>query len=154
VLAWIVGLIIFFPVLYLVLTGFKTETAAVDLPPKLQFLPTLENYREIFRVNFLPFFRNSIIAALVSTAIVMILGTPAAYALAIHPVKKSKDVLFFLISTKFLPPAGAIVPLYIIFKNAHLLGTIYGLIILYTAMNLPLAFWMLRSFLEETPRDV
>jgi sorbitol/mannitol transport system permease protein len=154
VVAWVVGLIAFFPVLYLVLTGFKTETAAVELPPKLIFSPTLENYRAIFRIDFLPFFRNSLIASLVSTALVMVMAIPASYVLALHPPKKSKDILFFFISTKFLPPAGAIVPLYIIFKDANLLGTVHGLIILYTAMNLPIAIWMLRSFFEEIPRDV
>lgn len=154
VLAWVVALVSFFPVLYLVLTGFKTETAAVDLPPKLLFAPTLENYRAVFAVNFLPFFRNSIIASVLSTTLVILLGFPAAYGLALHPPKKAKDALFFFISTKFLPPAGVIVPLYIIFKNASLLGTVHGLIILYTAMNLPIAIWMLRSFLEEIPRDI
>ena len=154
VIAWIVALVAFFPVLYMVLTGFKTETAAVDLPPKLIFAPTLENYRSIFRIDFLPFFRNSLVASLASTALVMLLGIPASYALALHPPKKAKDVLFFFISTKFLPPAGVIVPLYIIFRDANLLGTVQGLIILYTAMNLPIAIWMMRSFFEEIPRDV
>ena len=154
VVAWIVGLIVFFPVLYMVLTGFKTEAAAVDLPPRLFFAPTFENYEAIFRIDFRPFFVNSLIAAIGSTAIVMLLGVPAAYALALRPPKKWRDVLFFFISTKFLPPAGVIVPLYIIFRQASLLGTVQGLIILYTAMNLPIAIWMLRSFLEEIPRDV
>ena len=61
--AWIVALIAFFPVLYMFLTGFKTETAAVDLPPKLIFRPTLENYEAIFTINFFPFFRNSLVAS-------------------------------------------------------------------------------------------
>lgn len=152
--AWVVALIAFFPVLYMVVTGFKTETAAVELPPRLFFTPTLENYRAIFAIDFLPFFRNSIIASMVSTAFVILLGFPAAYGLALHPPKKAKDALFFFISTKFLPPAGVVVPLYIIYKDANLLGTVQGLIILYTAMNLPIAIWMLRSFFEEIPRDV
>jgi sorbitol/mannitol transport system permease protein len=154
VVAWIVALIAFFPVLYMVLTGFKTETAAVELPPKLIFQPTFENYSEIFRVNFWPFFQNSIIASLVSTFFVMLLGVPAAYAVVFHPPKRSKDVLFFFISTKFLPPAGVIVPLYIIFRDASLLGTVQGLIILYTSMNLPIAIWMMRSFFEEIPQEI
>lgn len=154
VVAWIVGLVTFFPVLYMFLTGFKTEAAAVDLPPKLVFWPTLENYREVFSINFSPFFVNSAIASLVSTALVMLLGVPAAYALALHPPEKWRDILFFFISTKFLPPAGVIVPLYIIYRDLDLLGTMRGLIILYTAMNLPIAIWMMRSFFEEIPRDV
>src|SRR5215210_7755946 len=76
--AWVVGLIAFFPVLYMFLNGFKTETAAVDLPPKLVFMPTLENYRDVFGINFVPFFRNSLFASLVSTPIVMLLAIPSA----------------------------------------------------------------------------
>jgi sorbitol/mannitol transport system permease protein len=76
----VVGLLVFFPVLYMFLTGFKTETAAVDLPPKLIFAPTLENYRAVFEINFLPFFRNSMLTSLVSTLFVMLLAIPCAYA--------------------------------------------------------------------------
>jgi sorbitol/mannitol transport system permease protein len=160
----VVGLLVFFPVLYMFLTGFKTETAAVDLPPKLIFMPTLENYRAVFGINFLPFFRNSMITSLVSTLFVMILAIPCAYALALRRPKKWKDVLFFFISTRFLPPAGVVVPLYVIYsengdpnlgaRGLGLLGTMQGLIILYIAMNLSIAVWMLRSFFEEVPRDV
>jgi sorbitol/mannitol transport system permease protein len=162
--AWIVGLVAFFPVLYMFLTGFKTEIAAVELPPKLIFWPTLENYEAVFGINFLPYFRNSIITSLVSTIFVMLLAIPCAYALALYRPKKWKDVLFFFISTRFLPAAGVIVPLYIIFSptgdpalpfgGLGLLGTLQGLVILYTAMNLPIAVWMMRSFFEEIPRDV
>jgi sorbitol/mannitol transport system permease protein len=154
VVAWVVALVAFFPVLNMVLTGFKSEPNAVSLPPQLIFRPTLENYEAIFKFNFLPFFANSTIAALVSTTLVMILAVPAAYALALRPTRRSRDILFFFISTRFLPPAGVIVPLFIIFREAQLLGTIRGLIILYTAMNLPIAVWMLRSFFEEVPREI
>lgn len=162
--AWIVGLVAFFPVLYMFLTGFKTENAAVELPPKLIFWPTLENYEAVFGINFLPFFRNSIVTSLVSTFFVMLLAIPCAYGLALYRPKKWKDILFFFISTRFLPVAGVIVPLYVIFspngdpllggRGLNLLGTLPGLILLYTAMNLPIAVWMLRSFFEEVPRDV
>ncbi|MCC6314852.1 MAG: carbohydrate ABC transporter permease [Thermomicrobiales bacterium] len=148
----------------MVLTGFKTENAAVELPPKLIFMPTLENYRSIFSINFWPFFQNSLIVSLVSTAIVMVLAIPCAYAMAIERPPGWKNVLFFFISTRFLPPAGIIVPLYILFSptgdpelpfgGLNLLNTPQGLIILYVAMNLPIAIWMLRSFFEEVPRDV
>jgi sorbitol/mannitol transport system permease protein len=165
VLAWAVALLAFFPVLYMLLTGFKTEAAAVELPPKLVFLPTLENYRAVFSINFAPFFVNSIVASLGSTLFVMVLAVPCAYALAIHRPKSWKNVLFFFISTRFMPPAGIIVPIYILFSRdgdpwlldgfgLDLLGSMRGLIILYVAMNLPIAVWMLRSFFEEIPRDV
>lgn len=154
IVAWAVGLLVFFPVLYIVLTGFKTEATAISLPPKLIFQPTFEQYEEIWSRGFFPFFRNSIIASLISTAIVLVLAVPAAYALALRPMKRWRDVLFFFISTKFMPPAGIIVPIYIIFRDAHLLNTLRGLIIVYVAMNMPIAIWMLRSFFEEVPKAV
>src|SRR4051794_18345129 len=110
VIAWVIGLLVFFPVLYIVLTGLKTEATAITLPPKLIFHPTLEQSREIRSRGFYPFFRNSVITSLVSTAIVIVMAVPAAYALALRPMKKWKDVLFFFISTRFMPPAGIIVP--------------------------------------------
>jgi sorbitol/mannitol transport system permease protein len=154
IVAWVIALLVFFPVLYIVLTGFKSEATAITLPPKFLFHPTLDQYREIRSLGFFPFFRNSMIASLVSTAIVMVLAVPAAYALALRPMKKWKDVLFFFISTKFLPPAGIIVPLYVIFRDLSLLNTLQGLIIIYVAMNLPIAIWMLRSFFEEVPQAI
>lgn len=153
-IAWVIALLVFFPVLYIVLTGFKTEATAITLPPRFFFHPTLDQYREIRSLGFFPFFRNSIIASLVSTVIVMVLAVPAAYALALRPMKRWKDVLFFFISTKFLPPAGIIVPLYVIFRDLSLLNTLQGLIIIYVAMNLPIAIWMLRSFFEEVPQAI
>jgi sorbitol/mannitol transport system permease protein len=154
IVAWVVGLLVFFPVLYIVLTGFKSEATAITLPPKLIFHPTLDQYREIKSRGFYPFFRNSIVASLLSTAIVLLLAVPAAYALALRPMKKWKDLLFFFISTKFMPPAGIVVPIYIIFKNINLLNSIQGLIIIYVSMNLPIAIWMLRSFFEEVPQAI
>jgi sorbitol/mannitol transport system permease protein len=154
IVAWVVGLLFFFPVVLIVLTGFKSEATAITLPPRFIFEPTLDQYQEIRDRGFFPFFRNSIIASLVSTAIVMVLAVPAAYALALRPMKKWKDVLFFFISTKFLPPAGIIVPLYIIYRDLNLLNTLQGLVIIYVAMNLPIAIWMLRSFFEEVPQAI
>jgi sorbitol/mannitol transport system permease protein len=154
ILAWVVGLVVFFPVLYTVLTGFKSEADAISLPPKLIFTPTFEQYREISDLGFVPFFRNSFITVAVSTALVLILAVPTAYALALRPIKKWRDVLFFFISTKFMPPAGIIIALYIIYRDLELLNTRIGLIIVFTAINLPIAIWMLRSFFEEVPRDV
>jgi sorbitol/mannitol transport system permease protein len=154
ILAWAIALLAFFPVFYIVVTGFKSEASAITLPPKFIFHPTLDQYREIRSSGFFPFFRNSLAASLISTLIVMILAVPAAYALALRPMKKWKDVLFFFISTKFLPPAGIIVPLYVIFRDLKLLNTVQGLVIIYVAMNLPIAIWMLRSFFEEVPQAI
>ena len=91
---------------------------------------------------------------LVSTLIVLALAIPAAYALAVRPVKKWRDVLFFFISTKFLPVVAAILPIWILARNLDLLNTRTVLVILYTGLNLPLAVWMLRSFFQEIPREL
>ncbi len=155
---WIVALGFFFPVFWMVLNGFKEEADA-NTDPKLFFDPTLDRYREITSIGeglLTPgeAFANSAWTVLTSTVIVMILAIPAAYALSIKPVAKWRDVLFFFISTKFLPIVAAILPLWIIADYFGLLNSRLVLIILYTAMNLPLAIWMLRSFFNEVPKEL
>jgi sorbitol/mannitol transport system permease protein len=153
-LAWIVAFIFFFPVLWMVLEGLKEETQAASIPPTIFFIPTFSAYQEVLSRNFPPFFINSAIATIFSTFLVIVLGLPAAYALAIRPVKKTRDVLFFFISTRFLPFAASLVPLYILARNLQLLDNILALIIIYTTINLPLGVWLLRSFLLEIPNDL
>ena len=157
-LTWIVGLIFFFPLFWMVLNGFKEESDA-NTSPKLFFDPTLDRFSEVTEdtqglLTFTEAFSNSVWIVAISTVFVMILAIPAAYALAIRPMKLWRDVLFFFISTKFLPIVGAIMPLWIIARDLELLNTRTVLIVLYTAMNLPLAVWMLRSFFAEVPREL
>lgn len=157
-LTWIVGLIFFFPLFWLVLNGFKEEIDA-NSSPKLFFDPTLDRFSEVTEnttgvLSFTEAFSNSMWTVTISTILVIILAVPAAYSLAIRPMKKWRDVLFFFISTKFLPIVGAIMPLWIIGRDLNLLNTRTILIILYTAMNLPLAVWMLRSFFAEVPKEL
>src|ERR1700689_768544 len=153
VVAWVVGIAFFLPVLWMVLTAFKPESAAETWPPRFTFSPTLAEFRLVF-AGWGPFVTHSVIATVVSTLLVLVLGVPAAYALAIHPVKRWRDGLFFFISTKMLPIVAAIGPLYVIALKAHLLDSIWVLIILYTAMNLPLAIWMIRSFMLGVPGEL
>lgn len=157
-LTWIIGLLFFFPLFWLTLNGFKDEPVA-NGSPVLFFDPTLDRFSEVTEastglLSFTEAFWNSFWIVLISTALVMALAVPAAYALAIRPMRKWRDVLFFFISTKFLPIVGAIMPLWIIARDLDLLGTRTVLIILYTAMNLPLAVWMLRSFFAEVPKEL
>ena len=154
--AWLAGLIFFFPVLWMVLNGFKTEADA-NAAPKLFFQPTLEQYQTVTTVSegllgFREAFVNSLVIVITSTMLVIALAVPAAYTLSIRPVRKWRDVLFFFISTKFLPIVAGILPLWILARNLGLLNTRTVLIILYTAVNLPIAVWMLRSFFSEVPR--
>jgi hypothetical protein len=157
-LAWVIGLVFFFPVFWMVLNSFKSEQDA-NTAPKLFFSPTLDRYKDVTEsagglLSFGQAFTNSAVIVLVSVTIVMLLAIPAAYALAIRPVPKWRDVLFFFISTKFLPIVAAILPIWILAKNLDLLNTRLGLIILYVGINLPLAVWMLRSFFQEIPREL
>jgi len=157
-LAWVLGLVFFFPVFWMVLNSFKSEQDA-NTSPKLFFDPTFDRYRDVTRsagglLSFGEAFTNSAIVVVVSTLIVLALAIPAAYALAIRPVAKWRDVLFFFISTKFLPVVAAILPVWILARNLNLLNSRTGLIILYIGLNLPLAVWMLRSFFREIPREL
>ncbi|MBP2370083.1 carbohydrate ABC transporter permease [Pseudonocardia parietis] len=154
VLAWIVGIGFFFPVLWMVLTAFKTEADAYTDPPTLFFAPTTANFVEVFEGGVGPYLLNSLFATVVSTLLVLLLGTPAAFALSLRPVKKTQDVLFFFISTKMLPVVAAIVPIYVVVNYLGALDNIWTLIVLYTAMNLPIAVWMMRSFFLEVPREL
>src|SRR3954453_22298514 len=149
-LAWFVGLLFFFPVFWMGPNSFKSEQDA-NTSPKLFFHPTLDRYRDVTKsagglLSFSEAFTNSAVSVLVSTTVVLLLAIPAAYALAVRPIHKWRDVLFFFISTKFLPVVAAILPIWILARNLNLLNTRFVLIILYTAINLPLAVWMLRSF--------
>lgn len=157
-LTWVIGLIFFFPLFWMVLNGFKAEIDA-NSSPKLFFDPTFDRFSEVTEettglLSFSEAFANSMWIVSISTVFVILLAVPAAYALAIRPMKKWRDILFFFISTKFLPIVGAIMPLWIIARDLDLLNTRTVLIILYTAMNLPLAVWMLRSFFAEVPREL
>ena len=153
-LAWLVAIVFFFPVLWMALEGLKTEVQAASIPPTILFTPTLSAIQEVLSRDFPPYLINSASATLGSTLLVLVLGLPAAYALSIRPVKRTRDVLFFLISTRFLPFAASLVPLYILARNLHLLDNIMALVIIYTTINLPLGIWLLRSFMLELPHEL
>ncbi|MEV0948707.1 carbohydrate ABC transporter permease [Rhodococcus sp. NPDC049939] len=152
--AWIIALGFFFPVAWMVLTSFKQEGDAYTDPPKLFFAPTLDQYRGVLDSGIGTSLLNSAFATVMSTLLVLLLGVPAAFALSLRPVRRTKDALFFFISTKMLPIVAAIIPLYVIVSNIGLLDNIWVLVILYTAMNLPIAVWMMRSFFLEVPGEL
>ena len=157
VAAWVIGMLWIFPVGWTLLTSFKTEqdASAQTLNEGLSF----DRYSEVKQstegtLSLATAFTNSLVIVLVSTTIVMLLALPAAYALAIRPVPRWRDVLFFFISTKFLPIVASIFPIYVYAQRWDLIGTRTILIILYVAINLPLAIWMTRSFFIEVPREL
>ncbi|MCV7501900.1 carbohydrate ABC transporter permease [Micrococcus luteus] len=151
---WLVAIAFFMPVLWMVLTSFKQEADAASNPPVFFFAPTLDQYAAVLEAGAGQYFLNSVIATAVSTLIVLILAVPAAYAVSIRPVEKTSDVLFFFISTRMLPVVAVIVPIYVVAGRIGVLDNIGTLIFLYTAMNLPLAVWMMRSFFQEVPKEV
>jgi sorbitol/mannitol transport system permease protein len=153
VLTWAVGIAFFLPVLWMVITAFKPESAAQTWPPKFVFSPTLAEFRLVLS-GWGPYVTHSAIATIVSTVLVLLLGVPASYALSVHPIQRWRDGLFFFISTKMLPIVAAIGPLYVIALKTHLLDSIWLLIILYTATNLPLGIWLIRSFMLEVPKEL
>ncbi|MEN5074637.1 carbohydrate ABC transporter permease [Isoptericola cucumis] len=152
-LTWILALGFFFPVLWMAMTAFKQENEASSSPPTWFFTPTLDQFRAVVGESG-TYVANSAIATGVSTVLVLLLGIPAAYALSIRPVEKVSDVLFFFISTKMLPVVAVIVPIYVIAGQLKVLDNIWTLVVLYTAMNLPIAVWMMRSFFQEIPAEV
>jgi sorbitol/mannitol transport system permease protein len=155
VLAWAAGLIFFAPVAWMVLTSFKQEAQAATSTPTFFFTPTLDQYTAILgTAGAGSYLLNSVIATVASTLLVLVLAVPAAYAVSIRPVEKTQDVLFFFISTKMLPVVAVIMPIYVIAGQIRMLDNILTLIVLYTAMNLPIAVWMMRSFFLEVPGEV
>jgi len=155
--AWVIGMVWIFPVGWTLLTSFKTEQ---DASAQTFHDPlSVHRYSDVSHsttgtLSLSTAFTNSLVIVAVSTVIVMLLAVPAAYALAIRPVPKWRDVLFFFISTKFLPIVASIFPIYVYAQRWNLIGTRTVLIILYIAINLPLAIWMTRSFFVEIPREL
>ena len=153
-LGWIVALGMFFPVLWMVLTAFKHERDAFTSPPKFAFDATLDQFDAVLSGGLSAALLNSLWTTVGSTALVILLALPAAYALSVRPVERWQDVLFFFLSTRMLPVVGAIVPIYVIARDIAMLDNVWTLVVLYTAINLPIAVWMLRSFMSEVPTEV
>ena len=158
VAAWIIGLIFIAPVLYMLLTSLHSEPDAATNPPSFFAPLTFEGYANFFGsgtgTSPWPSLINSATASILSTILVLVLSIPAAYALSIRPVRKWTDVMFFFLSTKMLPVVAGLLPIYLIAQFAGMLDNVYTLVIIYTSMNLPIAVWMMRSFLAEVPVEM
>ncbi|MGO7425177.1 carbohydrate ABC transporter permease, partial [Rhizobium ruizarguesonis] len=125
-------------------------------PPQFLFFHwTTENYAEVqSRSNYLSHFMNSVIISFGSTLIGLIIAIPAAWAMAFSPTKRTKDVLMWMLSTKMMPPVGALIPIYLLFRNSGLLDTRTGLVIVLTLINLPIIVWMLYTYFKEIPGEI
>jgi sorbitol/mannitol transport system permease protein len=156
VIGWAIGLFLFFPILWTLLTSFKTEGVAIASPPVFLFFDwTLENYWEVqARSDYLRHFLNSVTVSFGSTLIGLLLAIPAAWAMAFAPSPRTKDILMWMLSTKMLPAVGVLVPIYLLFRDWNLLDTRIGLIMALTLINLPIIVWMLYTYFKEIPGDI
>ena len=156
ILAWSIGLLIFFPILWTILTSFKTEGQAIADPPLfLMFDWTLENYAVVQeRSDYLRFLTNSIIIAGGSTLLGIVVAVPAAWSMAFVPSKRTKDILLWMLSTKMLPAVGVLYPIYLIFIELGLLDTKIGLVVVLMLINLPIIVWMLYTYFREIPSEI
>src|SRR5215467_3566679 len=138
--AWLVGFLIFFPILWMVLTSFKTELEAFAVPPSFLFFHwTTENYATVQeRSDYVHHAINSIIIAGGSTLIALLIAIPAAWSMAFSPTKRTKDLLLWMLSTKMMPSVGVLVPIYLIFRTLHLLDSLVGIGLVLLLLNLPL----------------
>jgi len=156
VAAWVCGFLIFFPILWMVLTSFKTELDAFATPPSFLFFDwTTENYATVqTRSDYVHHALNSIIVAGGSTLIALLIAVPAAWSMAFAPTKRTKDTLLWMLSTKMMPPVGVLVPIYLLYRGLGLLDTRIGLIMILCLGNLPIVIWMLFTYFKEIPKDI
>ncbi|MDQ0326384.1 sorbitol/mannitol transport system permease protein [Rhodopseudomonas julia] len=155
-IAWTIGFLIFFPILWTILTSFKTEAEAIASPPSFVFFDwTLDNYVEVQeRSAYFRHFWNSVVISLGSTVLGLLIAIPAAWSMAFVPSKQTKNVLMWMLSTKMLPPVGVLIPIYLIFRDAGLLDTLTGLVIVVMLINLPIIIWMLFTYFREIPGEI
>ncbi|MGI9335081.1 MAG: carbohydrate ABC transporter permease [Gammaproteobacteria bacterium] len=163
--AGFISVIYFFPVLWIILTAFKSRTDALATPPKFFFTPTLENFANVFSrtavggteavgTGFPLYFFNSIFIAAISVVLALIIGTLAAYAFSRYPLRGNDTYMFIILTTRMLPPIVVIIPIFLMFRVTGLSGTYIGIIMLYTAFNLPFSIWMIKSFFDELNPEV
>ncbi|MEX0284337.1 MAG: carbohydrate ABC transporter permease [Paracoccaceae bacterium] len=161
----VVGFIYFFPVLWIILTAFKTRTDALAVPPKLFFTPTFDNFVSVFyrssittgtsqATDMALYFFNSIFIAGVSVSAAIIVGTLAAYAFSRYPLRGNDTYLFIILTTRMLPPIVVIIPIFLMFRLTGLAGSYWGIILLYTAFNIPFSVWLVKSFFDELNPEI
>jgi len=153
ILAWLVAIIVFFPIFVMAITAFKNEREAQSL--SLFFIPTLESFYEVFaRSNYLNYVLNSIYASVGSTLLCFALAIPAAYRMAFYPTRKTQSTLVWMLSTKMMPAVGVLIPIYYLAQTFRLLDNILGLVIIYALVNLPIAVWMAYTYFCEVPAAI
>ncbi len=155
-LAWTIGLVIFFPILWTILTSFKSEAEAIANPPVFLFFDwTLENYGVVLeRSNYMRFLTNSIFIAGGSTILGVLIAVPAAWSMAFVPSRRTKDILLWMLSTKMLPAVGVLYPIYLLCIQLGVLDSRLALVVILMLINLPIIVWMLYTYFREIPVEI
>ena len=155
IVAWVVALVIFFPILWTVLTSFKSEGDAINISHFFQTPWSIESYFEVqSRSDYFRHFFNSVIISVGSTLLALLFSIPAAWSMAFAPTSRTRDIMMWMLSTKMMPAVGVLVPIYLIFKPLGLLDNAWGLMIVLMLMNLPIVIWMLYTYFKEIPVDI
>jgi ABC-type glycerol-3-phosphate transport system permease component len=145
-----------FPVLWALLTSFKTERDVLAYPPTVIFTPTLANYHEVLfgASTILPNLWSSLVVSVWATVLTMLFAVPAAYALARlrYPAKRASG--FYVLATQMLPPVGLIIPYYLVLQRIGGLDTYGGLVTIYLTFSLPFAIWLMVSYFEDVPYEM
>ena len=144
------------PVLWMLISSFKSLADVLSPTPLLMFEPTLANYISLVSGgnNVLTYFRSSLLASGISTIIATTLGCLAGYGLARSNFRAKKHLAFWIISTRMAPIAAVILPLFIGFTFLHLINTVWGLVVAYLSFNLPFAIWIMNAFFEDLPPGI
>lgn len=155
-LAWVIGLVFFFPIFWLIFTSFKTDADAVKPEFLFKFTPTLENYTNMTEnYDYWRFAINSVITSTFATLFALAVGIPAAYAMAFDPSRHTKDILMWMLSTKMLPAAAVLYPMTFLTKNfLGIFDTHFLIILVLCLINLPIVIWMLFTYFKEIPKEI
>lgn len=146
--------LILFPVFYMVTMMFKPIDVMFARPTEWLFLPTLEHFSYVIEQNFHHYLLTSFLLGLISTVLVVIIGTPAAYAFARFEMKGRDDLFLFVLASRMAPPVCLVIPYYLIFARINLLDTFIGLTLAYMTFNLSFYIWVLRSFCRDLPVEL
>ena len=155
-LAWAVAILFFFPIFWMVFTSFKTDADAVKPEFLFLFTPTIENYVNMTEnYDYWRFAVNSVITSVFATLLTLVVGVPAAYAMAFDPSRHTKDILVWMLSTKMLPAAAVLYPMTFLTKNfLGIFDTHFLIIVVLSLINLPIVIWMLFTYFKEVTKEI
>ena len=156
IIAWTIGIVIFFPILWIIVLSFKTEGDAIRTPIEvLTSAWTLESYAVVqVRSDYFKHFNNSVIIAVGSTLVGILVAVPAAWSMAFVPSRRTRGILMWMLSTKMLPAVGVLYPIYLLFIEFGILDSRIGLVVILMLINLPIIIWMLYTYFKEIPNEI